>query len=408
MPTDHISEVGNVYDVVRRYGLAILAAIAALLLRQALSPLLGESNPYHTVWAAVFFSVWYCGLGPAIVTTLLSMVGVWYWFLAPAGSFTLRDPKTAISGMVGFLVLSSLIIALGEANRRSHARMRSAEEQLRKAHNELEIKVQERTADLHLANESLRELSSRLQQSRDEERRHISRELHDSVGQLLAALSMNIAVVRRQSDRLDSMGARAISENAAMVDQIAREIRTISHLLHPPLLDAAGLASALRWYVDGFSERSKIKVDVDIPEEFGRLPDEMEIAIFRMVQECLTNIHRHSGGTSGAIRVRQEDHRILVEVQDQGKGIPLEKQHELNSSGRTGVGFRGMRERLGQQGGTLEIRSNGTGTTVTAILPLREPAIAEARSEARSEERSEGRSEASSEKRSEGRPLAST
>src|SRR5580658_2142608 len=365
MSSDHISEAGKNYDGVRRYALAILAAIVALWLRQLISPLLGESNPYHTAWAAVFFSAWYCGLGPSIITALISLVGVWYWFLPAAGSFTLRDPKTEISGMLGFLVLSTLVIAFGEANRRSLARIQSAEEQLRKAHSELEVKVEERTADLHLANESLRELSSRLQQSRDEERRHISRELHDSVGQLLAALSMNIAVVRRQSDRLDSMGARAISENAAMVDQIAREIRTISHLLHPPLLDAAGLASALRWYVDGFSERSKIKVDVDIPEEFGRLPDEMEIAIFRMVQECLTNIHRHSGGTSGAIRVRQEDHRILVEVQDQGKGIPLEKQHELNSSGRTGVGFRGMRERLGQQGGTLEIRSNGTGTTVT-------------------------------------------
>jgi signal transduction histidine kinase len=377
MPTAHISEVGNVYDAMRRYGLAILAAAAALLLRQVLSPLLGESNPYHTVWAAVFFSAWYCGLGPAIVTTLLSMVGVWYWFLPPTQSFALRDPKNAISGMVGFLIFSGLIITLGEVNRRSLARTQSAEEQLRKAHNELEVNVQERTADLHLANESLRELSSRLQQSRDEERRHISRELHDSVGQLLAALSMNLAVVQRQTDRLDSMGARAVSENAAMVEQITREIRTISHLLHPPLLDAAGLVSALRWYVDGFSERSKIKIDIDIPEEFGRLSDEMEIAIFRMVQECLTNIHRHSGGTSGVIRVHQEDRRIVVEVQDQGKGIPPEKQRELSSSGRTGVGFRGMRERLRQLGGTLEIRSDGSGTTVTATLPLREPAIAE-------------------------------
>jgi signal transduction histidine kinase len=155
-----------------------------------------------------------------------------------------------------------------------------------------------------------------------------------------------------------------------MVEQISREIRTISHLLHPPLLDAAGLASALRWYVDGFSERSQIKVDLQIPEALRRLSDEMEIAIFRMVQECLTNIHRHSGGTSAAIRVHEEDHRIVVEVQDGGKGIPLEKQLELSSSGRTGVGFRGMRERLRQLGGTLEIRSDNAGTAVTAKLPL--------------------------------------
>jgi signal transduction histidine kinase len=381
MGTDHISDAGNVYDAVRRYGLAILAVIAALLLRQLLSPFLEESNPYHTVWAAVFFSAWYCGLGPSIVTVVLSVIGVWYWFLPRVYLFELQNPKAEISGMLGFLALSALIIALGETNRRSLARTRWAEERLRGAHNELEQKVRERTADLNLANEGLRELSGRLQQIRDEERRHISRELHDSVGQLLAALGMNIAIVQRQSDRLDSMGARAISENAAMVEQIGREIRTISHLLHPPLLDVAGLASALRWYVDGFSERSKIKVDLGIPEEFGRLSDEMEIAIFRMVQECLTNIHRHSGGTFAAIRVQEEDHRVLVEVQDQGKGIPLEKQLELNSSGRTGVGFRGMRERLRQLGGTLEIRSDGSGTTVTAALPLREPAAEGAASE---------------------------
>jgi two-component system NarL family sensor kinase len=267
-----------------------------------------------------------------------------------------------------------LIIALGEANRRSIVRTKWAEEQLRKAHDELELKIQERTEDLKTANDSLRELSSRLQQMRDEERRQIARELHDSVGQLLAALSMNIAVVQRQSDKLDSAGARAITENAAMVDQISREIRTISHLLHPPLLDAAGLASAIRWYVDGFSERSKITVDLDIPEEFGRLSHEMEIAIFRMVQECLTNIHRHSGGTSAAIRVREEDRHLRIEIQDQGNGIPVEKQVQLSSSGRTGVGFRGMRERLRQLGGVLEIRSDSTGTAVTATLPLEDSA----------------------------------
>jgi signal transduction histidine kinase len=383
MPIDYISEAGQDYEAgrhyeeMRRYAFAISAAIAALWLRQLLSPLLGENNPYHTVWAAVVFSAWYCGLGPSIVTTLLSLLGVWYWFLPPAGSFALEDPKIAVSGMLGFLVFSSLIIALGEANRRSIAKSKWAEEQLRKAHSELEQKVKERTADLNLATENLRELSSRLQQMRDEERRQIARELHDSIGQLLAALAMNIAVVQRQTDKLDASGARAVSENIAMVEQIGREIRTISHLLHPPLLDVAGLASALRWYVDGFSERSHIKVAVDIPEEFGRLSAEMEIAIFRMVQECLTNIHRHSGGTTAAIRVREEDHEIFVEVQDYGNGIPLEKQLELSSSGRTGVGFRGMRERLRQLGGTLEIRSDGSGTVVIAVLPLQDSATAQ-------------------------------
>jgi signal transduction histidine kinase len=361
------------YDALRRYGLAAGAVIVALLLRRLMTPLLGENNPYHTVWAAVVFSAWYCGLGPSIVTTLLSMVGVWYWFLPPYHSFRLEDSKAAISGMAGFLFFAGLIIALGESNRRSLAKSRQAERNLQKTHDELEQRIKDRTADLAMANDSLRELSSRLQQMRDEERRRIARELHDSVGQLLAALSMNFAIVEAQASQLDLPGARALAENSALVQQISSEIRTISHLLHPPLLDAAGLASALRWYVDGFSERSKIQVNLEIPEKFGRLPDEMELAIFRMVQECLTNIHRHSGGTSAIIRVHQQDHGVSVEVQDYGKGIPFERQLELSSAGRTGVGFRGMRERLHQLGGRLEIRSGNAGTLVTANLPLQAP-----------------------------------
>lgn len=372
MTTGKTKEGGDKgYDVVQRYAFGVSAAIAALLLRQLLQPLLGENNPYHTVWAAVVFSAWYCGLGPSIVTALISLVGVWYWFVPPRHSFVLHDPKGGISGMIGFLIFSGFIIALGETNRRSLRRSRWAESQLRVARDELEKSVAERTTELNMANDSLRELSSRLQQMRDEERRRISRELHDSVGQLLAALGMNLAVLQRQSGNLDAAANRALSENASLVDQISREIRTISHLLHPPLLDAAGLVSAIRWYVDGFSERSKIQVSLDIPEEFGRLSDEMEIAIFRMVQECLTNIHRHSGGAAATIRMREEDDRLLIEVRDQGRGISLEKQFELSSSGRTGVGFRGMRERLRQLGGTLNIQSDGGGTVVTAVMPLR-------------------------------------
>jgi PAS domain S-box-containing protein len=214
------------------------------------------------------------------------------------------------------------------------------------------------------------EFASRLQNMQDEERRRIARELHDSVGQLLAAIGMNMEILRAQTDKLDAKGQQAFNDNAMMVEQVSSEIRTISHLLHPPLLDLAGLASALRWYVDGFSARSNIKVDVEIPETLGRLPAEMEIAIFRMVQECLTNIHRHSGSPTATISLSQEGERVTVQVRDMGKGIPLEKQRDLIEAGRGGVGLGGMRERLRQLGGTLEIKSGDNGTTILATLLL--------------------------------------
>jgi PAS domain S-box-containing protein len=214
------------------------------------------------------------------------------------------------------------------------------------------------------------ELAARFQRMQDDERKRIARELHDSVGQLLAAIGMNISIVQLQSHKLDAEGTRAVSENAMLVEQVSREIRTISHLLHPPLLDVAGLVSALRWYVDGFSERSKIKVDLDIPSDFGRLPDEVEIAIFRIVQECLTNIHRHSGSDSAIITLTKENDSLTVQVKDNGKGIPKEKRGDLLESGRAGIGFGGMRERLRQLHGSLDIQSEGRGTTVIAKLKV--------------------------------------
>lgn len=353
-----------------RYGLAILAAVTALFLRRLLAPIFGEENPYHTAWAAVVFSSWYCGVGPSIVAILVDLIGIWYWFLPPTGSLQLANPRAAISGMLSFVILSGCIVLLGENNRRSLVRNRWAEEQLRNSHTELEQKVEERTAELNDANASLRELSGRLQQARDEERRQIARELHDSAGQMLAALSMNLGMAQQQAHKLEAPTARAISDSAVLVEQLTKEVRTISHLLHPPLLDMAGLASALRWYADGFSERSKIEVDLEIPGGLGRLPQEVELAIFRMVQECLTNIHRHSGSDTARIAIWEEGRQLVVQISDNGKGIPLERQPELNSLSRTGVGFRGMRERLRQLGGNLDIRSDPSGTSVMAKLPV--------------------------------------
>jgi two-component system, NarL family, sensor kinase len=243
------------------------------------------------------------------------------------------------------------------------------EEELRRAQTELELRVQERTLELDTANEGLRELSTSLLHSRDQESRRIARELHDSVGQLVAAMTMNIAKVRSQAHKLNDSGAQALEENTLLLQQINTEIRTISHLLHPPLLDEIGLGSALRWYVDEFSQRSRIKVDLEVPRDLRRLSVDMETAIFRIVQECLTNIHRHSGSKVAAIRVLQQGHTIRIIAHDSGKGISPEKLR-LTSTGRSGVGFRGMAERIRYLGGDLKIDSNTSGTVITATLPL--------------------------------------
>ena len=240
--------------------------------------------------------------------------------------------------------------------------------QLREASQELERLVRERTAELEAANLSLQELSARILRIQDEEHRRIARDLHDSVGQLLAALSMNLGYL--QEKIVDAGLVRSISDSQRLTEQISSEIRTVSHLLHPPLLDELGLASALDWYVREFSQRSKIKVELSISPELKRLPQEMETSIFRIVQECLTNIHRHSGSTKAAISLTQDNTEVQVEVKDEGKGISLERQLELTSKGRAGVGFRGMRERARELGGRLEIRSDGSGTQVKATMPL--------------------------------------
>ena len=347
-----------------RYTFAVVAVVAALLMSSALYPLVGERLVYVLILPAVAFSAWYCGIGPSLVATALGLLGAMYGTIASVHSFPALN-RSELFLISAFLFSSAVVIGMAESRRRQN-------EALRKAQGELEARVRERTADLDSANDNLRELSARLLQLQDDERRRIARELHDSVGQMLAALNMNLSTVRADVERL-AKTANALADSENLVQQMSTEVRTISHLLHPPLLDEAGLASALRWYVDGFVLRSKIKVALDLPEDFGRLPRESETAIFRVVQECLTNIHRHSESPIARIRLRQRDDRVRVEIEDKGKGIPPEKQEEMNSAGAPGVGIRGMRERLRQLGGTLEIESSGSGTIVIVELPLTEP-----------------------------------
>ena len=335
-------------------------------MRWLLHPVLGDQLPYVTLPVAIAFAAWRCGLGPAFAATALGLLGVDYLFLPPARSFALPAPAEWVD-TAGFLLLSALLIAFGEWYRR-------ATRKIADTRRELEAQIEERTRELGVANKQLRELTGHVLHLQDEERRRIARELHDGVGQSLAALSITLsrfeADVQAQIDALSKTAASA-RDSSALVADVTTEIRTISYLLHPPMLDEAGIGPALRWYIRGFAERSKIDVDLDLTEDFGRLPQDLEIAVFRVVQECLTNILRHSESRVARIRVVREGDKVRVEVRDQGKGIAREKLGELAASRTPGVGIRGMRERVRQLGGTLEMSSDGVGrgTVVVAVLP---------------------------------------
>ncbi len=218
------------------------------------------------------------------------------------------------------------------------------------------------------AEQSLRQQSGRLLHLQDEERRRIARELHDSTAQNLAALAMNLNMVRESAPALSSTSQRALEESLGLCKECSTEIRTISYLLHPPLLDERGLASALRWFGDGFSQRSKILLDLQVSPTVGRLPRDIETTLFRIVQESLTNIHRHSGSPTAHIRVSRDQERVTLEVEDRGKGMPAAILHK--SSNGLGVGLAGMRERVEQLGGQLEIQSGGHGTLISLTIPI--------------------------------------
>jgi PAS domain S-box-containing protein len=220
------------------------------------------------------------------------------------------------------------------------------------------------------AEEVLRRLSSQLLHAQDDERRRIARELHDSTGQYLSALSMNLSWMNQSSCELAPKVRSVVRESIDLVKRALSEIRNFSYLLHPPVLDEYGLCAALRWYVHGFSQRSGIKVDLDAPVDLPRLPRQVETALFRVVQECLTNVHRHSGSTWARISLRQTSGALLLEISDEGHGI-LPGTGGLKGGGdKIGVGIAGIRERMRELGGRLEIKSDSHGTMVRASLPL--------------------------------------
>jgi PAS domain S-box-containing protein len=266
------------------------------------------------------------------------------------------DPITRANCLVG---------ACTDITERKHA-----EAELKSVHDQLEARVNQRTAELRAAEAGLRALSGRLMQLQDEERRRISRELHDSSGQALAALSMCLSMVEREKEKLSERAGKNLADSTRLIRELTQELRTMSHLLHPPLLDEAGLESALRWFVEGFAQRSGIEVDLDLPPGLGRLSKEMEIAIFRIVQESLANVHRHSGSKTAKVRVGREPQKVTLEIQDQGRGLSDNGNAGTSRPAVPGVGIQGMRERVRQLGGNFEIESRQGRTIVRTTIPL--------------------------------------
>jgi PAS domain S-box-containing protein len=258
--------------------------------------------------------------------------------------------------------------------KRADQLLRKNEEQLRILAQALEIQVSFRTQELQRRNQEiveqsqqLQELSQRLFRTQDEERRRIARELHDSAGQLIAALSMGLAQINNAGgENLEVV--RLVKYSESLVHQVDKEIRTMSYLLHPPLLEEYGLCRAIQWYLEGLRDRSGLDIALHGAENLGRLSIDLELAIFRILQECLTNIHRHSQSKAATIRILRDGEVVTIEVEDYGRGIPAEKLAAILSH-RSGVGMAAIRERLRPFEGSLNIRSGENGTTVSVIFP---------------------------------------
>ena len=258
-----------------------------------------------------------------------------------------------------------------------------AQEELRRAHADLEMRIDQRTAELASSNtllrqevsehkrteDLLRDLTGRLFQVQDDERKRLARELHDGATQNLVALSLNIGMIRDAIPTQDIGNRDLANECIHLVDESTKELRTVSYLLHPPYFDELGLASALRDFVEGFGNRSGIQIRLDIDPKLGRLGHQLELNVFRVIQESLSNIHRHSHSPNASIALTRNAEFLHLEIADTGRGIPPEV---LDSSGGrlAGVGIAGMRERIRLLGGQMEIQSSATGTKIQAIIPL--------------------------------------
>jgi len=277
-----------------------------------------------------------------------------------------HDFGTSLGVVVGVVLFSYMIIRTAYVLRDLEAGRRRAEESLRQSHAELESLVKSRT-------ESLRQLSAELIHSQDEERRRIARELHDGISQYLSALAMNLS--RLEQPSADS--GPVVADCNELLDRAIKETRTLSHLLHPPLLDEMGFTSATEWYVEGYSKRSGVEVNLTLPSSFPRLPQEVETSLFRVLQEALTNIHRHSGSKKAEIGVDFSGGTLVMLIRDHGKGLPEQVLSKWRATGMGGIGLSGMQERISELGGKIEIESTGEGTLLVVSIPIAQSRVGE-------------------------------
>jgi signal transduction histidine kinase len=219
--------------------------------------------------------------------------------------------------------------------------------------------------------EAYRRLSGRLLQLQDDERRRLAVDLHDSMGQRLAVLVMNLDLLEGAKEALDARSRQVLMESRSLGEQCAREVRTLAYLLHPPLFDELGLVKVVRWYVEGFAKRSGIHVVLSLGE-IGRLPRPIEMALFRVVQESLTNVHRHASASTASIRLKNTANAVVLHIKDRGHGLrdDLRKQNDALVPDTLGVGIQGMRERIRQLAGTFDVEFTDKGTTVRVSVPL--------------------------------------
>jgi signal transduction histidine kinase len=387
LPQEHVTE---------RFAIAVATAVLSVLLRGLLDPVLGHVAFYVTLYMAVAFDAVVCGAAPAALSSALGFLGIFYWFVDPRHSLLVVRPE--IHGIVGCQLVCAVLIALGATNRRKQLQLnhmvaalrvegvqrQRVEQELRETRDQLEQRVEDRTMALSLAlhkleseadmrkhrEEQLRHLSVRLMNMQDEERRRIARELHDSAGQTLAAIKMAVASLELP-DPKHGLLERQLETVNALVDDALREVRTTSYLLHPPLLDEVGIASAARWFVEGFAQRSGIDVTCDIAQGFERPARDCELVLFRVLQESLTNVHRHSRASMASVRLWLDADHLKLEVADNGTGISKERLTHLSSTaGSTGVGIAGMRARVYELGGCLDIASDNAGTSVLVKVPV--------------------------------------